>query len=168
MTIKIKEIKFKFNNSNVIKAKALLKKYPKKFSISAIIPLLHLAQDQSGGWLNKSAIEFISKFLNIPLIKVYEVASFYHMFNLKKVGKNCIHVCTTTPCWLKGSDLILKEFEKNLNIKVGEVTKDGYCSLNEIECLGACIDAPVIKINDNYHENLKLEGIKKIVKNLKK
>ena len=90
------------------------------------------------------------------------------MFNLKKVGKNCVHVCTTTPCWLRGSDIILKKFEKSLNIKVGETTKDEKFSLNEIECLGACIDAPVIKINDNYYENLKLEDINKIINNLKK
>lgn len=167
MTIKIKEIKFKFNNSNVIKAKALLKKYPKKFSISAIIPLLHLAQDQSGGWLNKSAIEFISKFLNIPLIKVYEVASFYHMFNLKKVGKYCIHVCTTTPCWLKGSDVILKNLEKNFNIKVGNTTSDNKVTLKEIECLGACIDAPLIKINNDYFDSLNSDDLQTLIDQIK-
>ena len=162
------ELKFKFNNSNVLKAKNIIKKYPKKFLRSAILPLLHLSQEQLGGWLNKSAIEYISKYLKIPLINVYEVASFYHMFNLKKVGKHCISVCTTTPCMLRGSDSILKKFERGLNIKTGEVTKDGSFSLHEIECLGACIDAPVIKINNNYYENLKLDDIKKIVKNLKK
>ena len=161
------ELKFKFNNSNLLKAKEILKKYPKNFSKSAILPLLHLAQEQNG-WLNKSTIEYISKYLKLPIIHVYEVASFYHMFNLKKVGKNCIHVCTTTPCMLRGSDNILKKFERNLKIKVGNVSKDGNFSLHEIECLGACIDAPVIKINDNYYENLKLVDIRKIVKNLKK
>tara|TARA_Y100000590_G_scaffold452231_2_gene594949 strand:+ start:1212 stop:1712 length:501 start_codon:yes stop_codon:yes gene_type:complete len=163
-----KILKFKFNKTNNIIAKKIIDKYPKKFIQSAILPLLHLAQEQSNGWLNKSTIEYISKYLKIPLINVYEVASFYHMFNLKKVGKNCVHVCTTTPCWLRGSDIILKKFEKSLNIKVGETTKDEKFSLNEIECLGACIDAPVIKINDNYYENLKLEDINKIINNLKK
>ena len=162
------ELKFKFNNSNFLKSKKILKKYPKKFSESAILPLLHLAQEQLDGWLKKPAIEYISKYLKVPLIKVYEVASFYHMFNLKKVGKHCISVCTTTPCCLKGSDAILKKFEQNLNIKTGKITKDGIFSLHEIECLGACINAPVIKINNNYYENLKLDDIKKIVKNLKK
>ena len=161
------ELKFKFNNSNVLKAKNIIKKYPKKFLRSAILPLLHLSQEQLGGWLNKSAIEYISKYLKLPLINVYEVATFYHMFNLKKVGKNCIGVCTTTPCWLRGSDVILKKFEEDLNIKVGGITKDELFSLHETECLGACVDAPVIKINNNYYENLKLEDIKKIVKNLK-
>ena len=163
-----KILKFKFNKTNNIIAKKIIDKYPKKFIQSAILPLLHLAQEQSNGWLNKSTIEYISKYLKIPLINVYEVASFYHMFNLKKVGKNCVHVCTTTPCWLRGSDIILKKFEKSLNIKVGETTKDEKFSLNEIECLGACIDAPVIKINDNIYENLKLEDINKIINNLKK
>jgi NADH-quinone oxidoreductase subunit E len=162
------DLKFKFNNTNILKAKKILEKYPKKFSKSAILPLLHLAQEQLDGWLNKSSIQYISKYLKLPLINVYEVATFYHMFNLKKVGKNCIGVCTTTPCWLRGSDLILKKFEKDLNIKVGSITKDGLFSLHETECLGACIDAPVIKINNNYYENLKLEDIKKIIKNLKK
>jgi len=162
------DLKFKFNNTNILKAKKILEKYPKKFSKSAILPLLHLAQEQLDGWLNKSSIQYISKYLKLPLINVYEVATFYHMFNLKKVGKNCIGVCTTTPCWLRGSDLILKKFEKDLNIKVGSITKDGLFSLHETECLGACIDAPVIKINNNYYENLKLDDIKKIVKNLKK
>ena len=96
------ELKFKFNNSNILKAKNIIKKYPKKFLSSAILPLLHLSQEQLGGWLNKSAIEYISKYLKIPLINVYEVATFYHMFNLKKVGKHCISVCTTTPCMLRG------------------------------------------------------------------
>ena len=162
------ELKFKFNNLNLLKAKKIIKKYPKQYSNSAVIPFLHLAQEQLGGWLNKSAIEYVSKYLKLPLINVYEIASFYHMFNLKKVGKHCINVCTTTPCMLRGSDSILKKFQKNLNIKTGEVTKDGKISLHEIECLGACIDAPVIKINNNYYENLKLEDIKKIVKNLRK
>ena len=161
------DLKFKFNNLNILKAKKILKKYPKKFSQSAILPLLHLAQEQSDGWLNKSSIEYISKYLKLPLINVYEVVTFYHMFNLKKVGKNCIGVCTTTPCWLRGSDVILKKFEEDLNIKVGGITKDELFSLHETECLGACVDAPVIKINNNYYENLKLEDIKKIVKNLK-
>jgi len=162
------DLKFKFNSENSIKAKKILSKYPKKFSRSSILPLLHLAQDQLNGWLNKSAIEYISYYLKIPLINVYEVASFYHMFNLKKVGKNCINVCTTTPCWLRGSDSVLKCFEKNLNIKTGEITKDGSFSLHEIECLGACVDAPVIKINNDYYENLKLEDVKKIIKILKR
>ena len=161
------ELKFRFNNSNVLKAKKIVKKYPKNFSRSAILPLLHLAQEQLDGWLNKSAIEYISNYLKVPLINVYEVATFYHMFNLQKVGKHCISVCTTTPCWLKGSDLILKRIEENLNITTGESTKDGFFSLHEIECLGACIDAPVIKINNNYYENFKLEDIKKIIKSLK-
>ena len=160
--------KFKFNNTNLLKAKKILEKYPKNFSSSAVLPLLHLAQEQLDGWLDTSSVEYISNYLNVPLIKVYEVATFYHMFNLKKVGKKCINVCTTTPCWLVGSDSILKRFEKKLNIKTDCITKDGSISLHEIECLGACINGPVIKINNDYHENIKLDDVDKIVKNLKK
>ena len=157
------DLKFKFNNSNILKAKKILRKYPKKFSKSAILPLLHLAQDQLNGWLNKSSIEYISKYLKLPLINVYEVATFYHMFNLKKVGKNCIGVCTTTPCWLRGSDLIVKRFEENLNNKVGGITKDESFSLHETECLGDCIDAPVIKINKRKIGAGKVGNITKLL-----
>ena len=97
----------------------------------------------------------------MAMAEVYEVASFYTMFNLKPVGKKLLQLCHTTPCWLRGSDSVLKCFEKNLNIKTGEITKDGSFSLHEIECLGACVDAPVIKINNDYYENLKL--LKKLV-----
>tara|TARA_B100000029_G_scaffold172761_1_gene169118 strand:- start:3661 stop:4161 length:501 start_codon:yes stop_codon:yes gene_type:complete len=162
------ETKFKFNSKNIIEAKKIINKYPKKFSQSSILPLLHLAQEQLGGWLNKSSIEYISKYLKIPLIKVYEVASFYHMFNLNKVGKNCINVCTTTPCWLRGSDNILCKFKKKLNINTDEVTKDNLFSIHEIECLGACIDAPVVKINNEYYENLNVNDIDKLLNDLKK
>ncbi len=160
---KILDNNFKFSKQNFVKAKSIVAKYPKKFQISAILPLLHLVQEQLGGWISKSSIEYISKFLKIPLISVYEVASFYHMFSLKKVGNNCIHVCTTTSCWLRGSNLILKEFEKNLKIKVGETTNDSLVTLKEIECLGACIDAPVVKINNDFCENLKLKDVKNLI-----
>ena len=162
------ETKFIFCSKNIIEAKKIINKYPKKFSQSAILPLLHLAQDQLNGWLNKSSLQYISNFLKIPLIRVYEVASFYHMFNLKKVGKNCINVCTTTPCWLRGSDSILSKFKKKLKISNDEVTKDNLFSVHEIECLGACIDAPVVKINNDYYENLNLNDIDKLIDNLKK
>ena len=109
METDIKEINFKFSIKNNLKAKSILKNYPQNYSSSAVIPLLHLAQDQLGGWLSKFAIEYIAKYLSLSLMRVYEVATFYHMFNLQKVGKYCIHVCTTTPCWLKGSDNILRQ-----------------------------------------------------------
>ena len=167
MKTKIKQINFKFNDKNILKAKLILKKYPKKFSSSALLPLLHLAQDQLDGWLNKPAIEYIAKYLNIPLINVYEVATFYHMFNLEKVGKYCIHVCTTTPCWLKGSDNILRQIEKSFKIKVGNTTKDNQITLKEIECLGACINAPLIKINNNFYENLSSKDVQNLINKIK-
>ena len=104
-------------------------------------------------------MKYIAKYLDMPYIKVYEVATFYSMFNLSPVGKYFVQVCTTTPCWLVGSDSILKRFEKKLNIKTDCITKDGSISLHEIECLGACINGPVIKINNDYHENIKLDDV---------
>ena len=168
MTEKTLNTAFKFNDKNILKAKNILNNYPKQYPQSAVLPFLHLAQEQLNGWLNKSSIEYISKFLKIPLINVYEVASFYHMFNLRKVGKHCIHVCTTTPCWLRGSDIILRKLERKLNLKIGETTKDNLFTLNETECLGACIDAPVIKIDDEYYENLKIKDIDNLISKMKK
>lgn len=167
MTKKIKEIDFKFNDKNYLEAKLILKKYPKKFSSSALIPILHLAQDQLGGWLNKSAIEYVTKYLNLSIIEVYEVVTFYHMFNLEKVGRYHINVCTTVPCCLKGSDDILKKISKSFKIKVGETTKDNQITLKEIECLGACINAPLVKINENYYENLKSKDVENLINNIK-
>ena len=146
----------------------MLKQYPNNFSESATLPFLHLAQEQLNGSLTKSAIEYVSNFLKISKIRVYEVASFYHMFNLDTIGKYCIHVCTTTPCWLKGSDSILKKIEKSLKIKVGDTTKDNLFTLKEIECLGACIDAPVVKINKKYYENLDIKKIDVLINKIKK
>lgn len=160
---KVSDNSFKFNEQNILKAKSIISKYPKNFKVSAILPLLHLVQVQLNGWISKPAIEYISRFLKIPVISVYEVATFYHMFNLKKVGKHCIHVCTTTSCWLRGANIILKEFEKNLKIKALETTNDNLVTLKEIECLGACIDAPVVKINNDFFENFKLKDVKNLI-----
>ena len=167
METDIKEINFKFSIKNNLKAKSILKNYPQNYSSSAVIPLLHLAQDQSGGWLSKFAIEYIAKYLNLSLMRVYEVATFYHMFNLQKVGKYCIHVCTTTPCWLKGSDNILRQIEKNFKIKVGKTTNDNLVTLKETECLGACINAPLIKINNNFYENLNSKSLEELINRIK-
>ena len=118
------------------------------------MPLLTLAQKQSQGWLPKKAIEYIASFLKVSEIKVLEIATFYSMYNLSPVGKNHIEVCTTTPCMLRGSDNILKICEKYLNINSGSITKDQRFSLTEVECLGACVNAPVIKIDQDYFEDL--------------
>ena len=145
---------FSFTAENLREAKVVLKRYPKDYPESALMPLLTLAQKQSQGWLPKKAIEYIASFLKVSEIKVLEIATFYSMYNLSPVGKNHIEVCTTTPCMLRGSDNILKVCEKFLNINTGSVTKDQRFSLTEVECLGACVNAPVIKIDQDYFEDL--------------
>lgn len=145
---------FSFTAENLREAKVVLKRYPKDYPEGALMPLLTLAQKQSQGWLPKKAIEYIASFLKVSEIKVLEIATFYSMYNLSPVGKNHIEVCTTTPCMLRGSDNILKVCEKFLNINSGGVTNDRRFSLTEVECLGACVNAPVIKIDQDYFEDL--------------
>ena len=130
------------------------------------MPLLSLAQNQNNGWLPKKAIEYISDFLEIPEIKVLEIATFYSMYNLSPVGKFHIEVCTTSPCMLRGSDEILSFCEKKLAIQEGGISKDKMFSLSRVECLGACVNAPIIKINKNYYEDLDLNSTDKLINNL--
>ena len=158
---------FTFNAGNLSKAKEILKIYPKNYKESSIMPLLSIAQYQNDGWLPKKAIEYVSKFLNVPEIKVLEIATFYSMYNLSPVGKNHIEVCTTSPCMLRGSDEILVKLEKLTGISTGEISKDCVFSLNKVECLGACVNAPVVKINENYYEDLNLQSVEELINNLR-
>lgn len=162
------KIKFSFTKENLIKAKEIVKKYPVGRQKSAILPLLDLAQRQNNNWISTDIIEYIANMLDEPFIRVHEVASFYTMFNLKPVGKYHIQVCGTTPCWLKGADNILKIFEKETETKCGESSENGLFTISEVECLGACTNAPIVQINDDYYENLDEDKVKKIVKNMKK
>ena len=157
---------FTFNAVNLSKAKEILKIYPKNYKESSIMPLLSIAQYQNDGWLPKKAIEYVSKFLNVPEIKVLEIATFYSMYNLSPVGKNHIEVCTTSPCMLRGSDEILVKLEKLTGISTGEISKDCVFSLNKVECLGACVNAPVVKINENYYEDLNLQSVEELINKL--
>ncbi len=157
---------FLFTDHNQQEIELILQKYPPGRQASAILPLLDLAQRQCGGWLPQTAIETVAALLKIPAIHVYEVASFYTMFNLAPVGKHHIQLCRTTPCWLRGSEEIQSICESHLGIKAGEVTPDGKFSLIEVECLGACVNAPMAQINDDYYENLTPESIKTILQNL--
>ena len=156
---------FSFDKKNKVEAQNILKKYPKNFKESSIMPLLSLAQEQNDGWVPKKAIEYISDYLNVPEIKVLEIATFYSMYNLSPVGRFHIEVCTTTPCMLRGSDKILEECKKKLGIKFGEMSPDNMFSLNKVECLGACVNAPVVKINENYYEDLDLQSFNQLIKN---
>ena len=158
---------FTFNAGNLSKAKEILKIYPKNYKESSIMPLLSIAQYQNDGWLPKKAIEYVSKFLNVPEIKVLEIATFYSMYNLSPVGKNHIEVCTTSPCMLRGSDEILVKLEKLTGINIGEISKDCVFSLNKVECLGACVNAPVVKINENYYEDLNLQSVEELINKLR-
>lgn len=145
---------FSFSKENMKKIDVLIKKYPKGFQQSAVMPLLDLAQRQHDNWIPEPAIDEIARILDMPRIKVYEVATFYTMYNLSPVGKYHLQLCTTTPCMLCGGGDLLKTCEKKLGIKAGQTTKDGKFTLTEVECLGACVNAPMIQINDDYYEDL--------------
>ncbi len=158
---------FSFNNFNLKKAKEIIKIYPSNYKESSIMPLLSMAQSQNKGWVPKKAIEYISEFIGVPEIKVLELATFYSMYNLSPVGKFHIEVCTTTPCMLRGSDSMLNLCKKKLGIDIGEITKDKTFSLGKVECLGACVNAPVVKINEDYYEDLNSQTFDKLINNLK-
>jgi NADH-quinone oxidoreductase subunit E len=158
---------FEFNEQNKIKVAEILKKYPDDRKKSAVMPLLDLAQRQNYNWLSKNSIEHVANLLEMPEIKVYEIASFYTMYNLKPVGKYLLQFCKTTPCMLRGIDQIIKDCEKKLGIKMDETTIDGLFTLKEVECLGACVNAPIVQINDDYAEDLTSEKFLSIIEDLK-
>ena len=149
---------FAFTPANLKKAKAIIAKYPQGKQQSAVMPLLDLAQRQSGNWLPRVAMDYVADMLSMPRIKAYEVATFYSMYNLKPVGKHFVQVCTTTPCWLMGSDGIVEACKKRLGIGFGETTPDGQFTLVEVECLGACVNAPMVQVGDDYYEDLTPEN----------
>ena len=158
---------FVFTPENKAWAEAEIAKYPAGRQASAVMPLLSRAQAQNGGWLPVSAIEHVAECLGMPMIKVMEVATFYTMYNLKPVGEHVIEVCTTTPCWLRGSDDVVAACRDELGIGFGETTEDGKFTLLEVECLGACVNAPVCSIHHKYFEDLDGGSMRKILKALK-
>ncbi|KAJ2794987.1 NADH:ubiquinone oxidoreductase 24 [Coemansia guatemalensis] len=159
-------IPFEFDAKNKEEANKILAKYPPQYKKAAMIPLLHLAQKQHG-WTSISVMNYVAKFLEVPPMRVYEVATFYTMFNRNPVGKYLLQVCTTTPCELCGSSKIVEAVEKHLGIKVGETTPDKLFTLVEVECAGACVNAPVISVNDDYVEDLTPEATVKMLDDLK-
>jgi len=146
--------KFAFTPEHDEKAKAFIARYPEGRQFSAVMPLLDLAQRQNDGWLSQAGMDYVAEYLAMPPIRVYEVATFYTMYNLKPVGKVHVRVCTTTPCWLRGSDDVVGACKKVLGIGMGETTEDGMFTLDEVECAGACVNAPVIQVGDDYYEDL--------------
>ena len=148
---------FEFNQENLDQAQRILSKYPKNKKQSAVMSLLYLAQKQNNNWIPLSAMKYIGKFLDMPYIKVYEVATFYTMYNLTPVGKNFVQVCTTTPCMIRGASKIVEACKEKISKNENELSKDKNCSWMEVECLGACINAPMMQINDDYYEDLDKE-----------
>lgn len=159
---------FEFNTENLSAIDEILEKYPPNFKQSAVLPLLEMAQRQNEGWISKSVIETVAEKLNMPFMRVYEIVTFYSMFNLKPIGKYLIQFCRTTPCWLRGSDDVQSACKKHLNIDIGDTTQDGIFTLKEVECLGACVNAPVVQINDDYHENLDSDSMVSLLETLRK
>ena len=159
--------KFAFTKENAKAINNVLLKYPEGRKASALLPLLDLAQRQHDNWLPKAAMSEVAKILSLPMIKVLEVATFYTMYNLYPVGKNLLQICTTTPCWLRGSEDIVSICKDKLGINLGATTKDNRFTLLEVECLGACSNAPMVQINDDFYEDLTKESMKKIIEDLK-
>ena len=153
---------FAFRPDFRARADAYIAKYPEGRQASAVLPLLDLAQRQHG-WLPRAAMDHVAELLVMSAIRVYEVASFYTMLNTEPVGEHHVQVCRTTPCWLRGSDAITKACEKRLGIKCGERSADGKFSLMEVECLGACVNAPMAQINDDFYEDLSPESTVEIL-----
>ncbi len=158
---------FKWSQDNFKRASEIINKYPNSRQQSAVIPLLDLAQRQNAGWLSKTAIEKVAETLSMSYIRVLEVATFYSMFNLEPVGENFVQICRTTPCWLRGSDKLVEVAKEVSNSKLGETSDDNKFTIVEVECLGACCNAPMVQINDDYYEDLDEHSFKKLLINLK-
>ncbi len=159
---------FAFDDTYRARAETIVARYPEGRQQSAVIPLLDLAQRQAGGWLPTEALEHVAAYLDMPKIRVLEVASFYSMFNLEPVGKNFVQLCRTTPCWLRGSDDLRAVAEEVTGCGLGETSDDGAFTVVEVECLGACCNAPMVQINDEYYEDLTAESFKDVLEALKR
>tara|TARA_B100001057_G_C22573808_1_gene842206 strand:- start:113 stop:721 length:609 start_codon:yes stop_codon:yes gene_type:complete len=154
---------FEFTKESLEEITKIIKKYPKGKQQSAVMSLLFVAQKQNDNWIPLSAMKNIGKLLEMPYVKVYEVATFYSMYNLTPVGKNFIQVCTTTPCMIRGAGKIVDACKEKISENENELSKDKNCSWMEVECLGACINAPMMQINENYYEDLDKEKALKIL-----
>ena len=158
---------FEFTPENLEKANQHIAKYPEGRQASAVMPMLDIAQRQSDGWLPQAAIRHVAGLLDMSVIRVLEVASFYTMYNLEPVGKHFVQVCTTTPCWLRGSDDVVSACKSTLGVDMGETTDDGVFTIVEVECLGACANAPMMQIGDDYYEDLDAASTEKLLNALK-
>jgi len=157
---------FEFSQDNLQEAENIIKKYPKNRKASAVLALLYLVQKQHDNWIPLEAIKYVAKFLEIPYIQVYEVATFYSMFNLAPVGKYFVQVCTTTPCMIRGTNKVLDVCKKHIAKNQNELSKNKLCSWTEVECLGSCVSAPMMQINQDYFEDLDEKKTEEIIQML--
>ena len=153
----------KFSDDKLVEVEKIIQRYPKGKQKSALLPVLHLAQEEFNGWLDVPVMDYVATLLNIEPIEVYEVATFYSMYNTKPVGKYMFEVCQTGPCMLNGSDQIIDYIKQKLNISTGETTTDGLFTLKTVECLGACGYAPMMQLGKFYREHLTKEKVDAIV-----
>ena len=153
----------KFSENKLQEVQAIINRYPEGKQKSALIPLLHMAQEEFGGWLSPESMDYVASLLSIEPIEAYEVATFYSMYNLQPVGKHLFEVCQTGPCMLNGSDKIINYIKTKLNIGVGETTEDGMFTLKTVECLGACGYAPLMQLGKHYREHLTEEKVDAII-----
>ena len=158
--------KFEFSKENLLIINNILKKYPSTNKKSAVMPLLYIAQKQNNNWIPLAALKYIGKFLEMPYISVYEIATFYTMYNLAPVGKYHIQICTTTPCMIRGAYDLVDILKNKINENQNELSKKASCSWTEVECLGACINAPMMQINDDYYEDLNVSDVEKIIEKI--
>ncbi|MBT3991354.1 MAG: NADH-quinone oxidoreductase subunit NuoE [Rhodospirillaceae bacterium] len=158
---------FEFKAEALEMAKVHIAKYPEGRQASAVMPLLDLAQRQNDGWLPTAAMDYVADFLDMPRIEAYEVATFYTMYNLEPVGKHHVQVCTNLPCWLRGSDKIVEAAIRGTGTEMGSMSDDGLFTLSEMECLGACVNAPMMQINDDYYEDLDETSTESILTELR-
>ena len=166
---KISEIQpknFELSKENFIKAEQEIKKYPKNRKASAVLALLYLVQNQNDNWIPLAAIKYVAKLLDMPYMKVYEVVTFYSMFNLAPVGKYFIQICTTTPCMIRGANKIVEICKSKISQNANELSKNKLCSWTEVECLGACVNSPMVQINQDYFEDLDEEKAQEIIQKL--
>ena len=159
---------FEFNKKNIEEANKIISNYPNGKQQSAVMPLLYIAQKQNNNWIPLAAMKYIAKFLDMPYIKVYEVATFYTMYNLAPVGNYFFQVCTTTPCMLRGAYKLVDVCKKKISKNEGQISKDGKSSWIEVECLGACANSPMLQINDDYFEDLDSEKLNNIIDQINK
>lgn len=167
MSTQKQQTEFKWSKATEGKVKRIIAKYPKDQTRSAVIPVLKLAQDEFDGWLDVPAMNLVAETLSLPYMRVYEVATFYTMFNLKPVGKFHVQVCTNCSCMIRGGENILEAVETEAGTQKGGTSKDDMFTISEVECLGACVDAPMMQINNSYYTKLDVDKARDILVNLR-